>query len=84
MEPWKGSHVQQNEYIIWAKKDKHAQAYSKLSNERSKRIVANLGLKAATATSFIGPASMTAATRPCCKPTLTSSRKAPLPVPLRL
>jgi len=48
MEQWKGSHVQQNEYIIWTKKDKHAQAYSVLSNERSKRIVANLGLKAAT------------------------------------
>ena len=50
-EPWKGSHVQQNEDIIWTKKDKHAQAYSVLSNERSKRSVANLGHKAATAAS---------------------------------
>ena len=50
IEPRKGSHVQQNEYIIWTKNDSHAQAHSMLSDERSKRIVANLGLKAAPAT----------------------------------
>ncbi len=43
-----GSHVPQNEYLIWSQKDKHAQAYAVLSNDRSKRIAKNLGLADAT------------------------------------
>ena len=43
-----GSHVPQNEYFIWSQKDKHAQAYAVLSNDRSKRIAKNLGLADAT------------------------------------
>ncbi|MFZ2004809.1 MAG: multiheme c-type cytochrome [Stellaceae bacterium] len=42
------SHVPQNEYLIWSQKDKHAQAYAVLSNDRSKRIAKNLGLADAT------------------------------------
>jgi hypothetical protein len=44
VEPWKGSTVQQNEYVIWTRKDKHAKAYEVLLNDRSKRIARNLGL----------------------------------------
>lgn len=43
-----GSHVPQNEYLIWSQKDKHAQAYAVLSNGRSKHIAKNLGLADAT------------------------------------
>jgi hypothetical protein len=43
-----GSHVPQNEYLIWSQKDKHAQAFAVLSNDRSKRIAKNLGLADAT------------------------------------
>jgi len=43
---WKGSNVLQNEYVTWSRVDKHAlRANQVLWNERSKRIVANLGLK---------------------------------------
>jgi hypothetical protein len=38
------SRVPQNEYLIWSQKDKHAQAYAVLTNDRSKRIAKNLGL----------------------------------------
>jgi hypothetical protein len=44
--PWKDSNVLQNEYVTWSRVDKHAtRAYQVLSNERSRRIAANLGLK---------------------------------------
>jgi hypothetical protein len=44
--PWKDSNVLQNEYVTWSRVDKHAtRAYQVLSNDRSKRIAANLGLK---------------------------------------
>jgi hypothetical protein len=37
--------VNQNEYVVWQQKDLHAKAYKVLTNERSKRIARNLGLK---------------------------------------
>ena len=44
--PWKDSNILQNEYVTWSRVDKHAtQAYQVLFNDRSKRIVANLGYK---------------------------------------
>ncbi len=44
--PWKGSNVLQTEYVTWSRVDKHAlRARQVLWNERSKRIVSNLGLK---------------------------------------
>ena len=46
--PWKNSSVQQNEYITWEQKDKHAKAYAALKSDRAARITRNLGLKAAT------------------------------------
>jgi len=43
---WKDSPVLQNEYVIWSRVDKHAtKAYQVLTNERSRRIAKNLGLK---------------------------------------
>ncbi len=42
---WKDSPVLQNEYVTWSRTDKHARAYSVLLNERSRKIVRNLGLK---------------------------------------
>jgi hypothetical protein len=43
---WKDSNVLQNEYVTWSRVDKHAtRAYQALFDERSKRIVANLGYK---------------------------------------
>lgn len=42
---WKDSNVLQNEYLTWSRIDKHARAYNVLLNERSQRIVRNLGLK---------------------------------------
>ncbi|MEP7155294.1 MAG: multiheme c-type cytochrome [Betaproteobacteria bacterium] len=42
---WKDSPVLQNEYVTWSRTDKHARTYSVLLNEKSKKIVANLGLK---------------------------------------
>jgi hypothetical protein len=42
---WKGSNVLQNEYVTWSRVDKHAlRAAQVLTNERSRRIAANLGL----------------------------------------
>jgi hypothetical protein len=44
--PWKDSNVLQNEYVTWSRVDKHAtKAYQALFNERSRRIVANLGYR---------------------------------------
>ncbi|MGH7109683.1 MAG: multiheme c-type cytochrome [Stellaceae bacterium] len=46
----RGSYVEQNEYLIWSKNDKHHLAYTVLLGARSQRIAHNLGLKnAATA-----------------------------------
>jgi hypothetical protein len=43
---WKDSNILQNEYVTWSRVDKHAtRAYPVLLEERSKRIVANLGYK---------------------------------------
>lgn len=42
--PWKESRVLQNEYVTWTRQDKHAQAYSVLRNEASKKIARNLRL----------------------------------------
>jgi len=42
--PWKGSPVEQNEYVIWSRLDKHARAYNVLLNEKSRNIAAKLGL----------------------------------------
>ncbi|HYM74001.1 MAG TPA: multiheme c-type cytochrome [Stellaceae bacterium] len=39
-----GVRVQQNEYLIWSQKDKHARAYAVLKDARSLRIAKNLGL----------------------------------------
>jgi hypothetical protein len=44
LEPWAGSTVQQNEFVIWQEKDPHAKAYKTLLSEDSKRIARNLGL----------------------------------------
>lgn len=41
------SSVLQNEFVIWHRQDRHAQAYKVLLNERSRRIARNLGLPAA-------------------------------------
>jgi len=41
---WRDGNVAQNEYSIWHKNDKHAQAYKVLTEDRSKRIAQNLGL----------------------------------------
>ena len=44
--PWKDSNILQNEYVTWSRADKHSsRAYQVLFDERSKRIVANLGYK---------------------------------------
>jgi len=45
--PLKDSKVQQNEFIIWHREDKHAKAYTVLFNDASKRIARNLGINAA-------------------------------------
>jgi hypothetical protein len=43
---WKDSPILQNEYITWSRVDKHStRAYQVLLEERSQRIVRNLGLK---------------------------------------
>lgn len=44
VEPAKTSRVAQNEYLIWAQKDKHSKAFAVLREERGLRIAANLGL----------------------------------------
>jgi hypothetical protein len=44
--PWKDSNILQNEYVTWSRVDKHAtRAYHVLLEERSQRIVRNLGYK---------------------------------------
>jgi Cytochrome c554 and c-prime len=44
--PWKDSNILQNEYVTWSRVDKHAnRAYQVLLDERSRRIVKNLGFK---------------------------------------
>jgi hypothetical protein len=50
--PWRTSNVEQNEYITWSQKDKHAKAFTALSSERGKRIASNLGLGDATKASI--------------------------------
>jgi hypothetical protein len=46
--PWKDSNILQNEYVTWSRVDKHAnRAYQVLFEDRSKRIVRNLGFKEA-------------------------------------
>ncbi|MGZ4994856.1 MAG: multiheme c-type cytochrome [Methylobacter sp.] len=45
--PLKNSRVQQNEFTIWHREDKHAKAYTVLFNDASKRIARNLGINAA-------------------------------------
>jgi len=42
--PFRKSNVEQNEYVTWLQKDKHARAYKVLFDERSVRIARNLGL----------------------------------------
>jgi len=45
---WKDSNILQNEYVTWSRVDKHAtRAYQVLFDDRSKRIVANLGFRQA-------------------------------------
>jgi Cytochrome c554 and c-prime len=39
-----GVRVQQNEYLIWSRKDKHSQAYAALKEPRAQRIAKNLGI----------------------------------------
>ncbi len=41
---WDGSPVQQNEYVVWSRLDKHARAYALLTNAQSRGIAAKLGL----------------------------------------
>jgi hypothetical protein len=43
-----GGNVRQDEYLLWQRKDQHAQAYTTLRSDRSRRIAANLGLADAT------------------------------------
>ncbi len=43
-----GANVRQDEYLLWQRKDQHAQAFSTLRTDRSRRIAANLGLADAT------------------------------------
>lgn len=43
-----GGNVRQDEYLLWQRKDRHAQAFATLRTERSRRIAANLGLGEAT------------------------------------
>src|SRR5437764_8490004 len=40
-----GVRVLQNEFYTWANNDRHGQAYSMLSNDRSSRIIASMHLK---------------------------------------
>lgn len=45
VQPWKNSNILHNEYSIWLRLDKHAEAYNILLNDDSKRIAKKLGLK---------------------------------------
>ena len=44
IQPFKTSRVAQNEYLIWAQKDKHSKAFTALRSDRGERIASNLGL----------------------------------------
>lgn len=44
VERFKGSHVAQNEYLIWSQRDKHRKAFTALDSERGRRIAQNLGI----------------------------------------
>ena len=44
VEPFRTSRVAQNEYLLWAQKDKHSKAFAVLREERGRRIAQNLGL----------------------------------------
>ena len=44
VQPLKTSPVAQDEYLIWAHKDKHSKAFAVLRDERSRQIAQNLGL----------------------------------------
>src|SRR5207237_9069235 len=44
VQPFKTARVTQNEYLIWAQKDKHSKAFAVLREERGRRIAQNLGL----------------------------------------
>jgi hypothetical protein len=52
VQPIGNSRVPQNEYFTWSQKDKHAQAYAVLGNDRSKRIAKNLGIEDPTKASL--------------------------------
>jgi hypothetical protein len=39
-----GTKIRQDEYLVWQRQDRHAQAYATLRSDRSRRIAANLGL----------------------------------------
>ncbi len=45
VQPWKGSTIMHNEYSVWLRLDKHAEAYNVLLNEDSRRMAKKLGLK---------------------------------------
>lgn len=38
------SHIRQDEYFVWQRQDRHAQAYKALATERGRRIAHNLGI----------------------------------------
>ncbi len=42
-QPSKGVNVSQNEYFVWKREDRHAQAYVDLDSPRGRNILANLG-----------------------------------------
>ena len=44
-QPWQGSRVRQDEYLVWQQRDPHAKSYTALFGPRAKRIARNLGLK---------------------------------------
>jgi len=45
--PSRDSRVQQNEFLVWHREDKHAKAYTVLFKKEAQRIARNLGLEAA-------------------------------------
>ncbi len=45
VQPWKNSNILHNEYSVWLRLDKHADAYNVLLSDDSKRIAKKLGLK---------------------------------------
>lgn len=48
VEAGNGGTVQQNEFLIWSRRDDHAKAYKVLQSEAGRRIARNLGLASAT------------------------------------